>query len=312
MKTHAAFNELSISCEQPQSEAEAIELLERMVATIAKLKKLGFSTLRVNDSFLQQQVLAGLTIHAVILKLQKDARVIWYKALSSPHASVDDDAILQIKVLRIEGSEFEYPEGVVYALVDGTLAVSFDKPFWRISNLSVDVVNESTKTTSNYDLPHASAEIHVMEHVVFASRVTTSIEFHLSPKVSNPLPNTSMSNLLANPTWDAFYDELSSMVVQQKTARLTEMAKQVAYVNGYQFSSDLSSLNQRRFGSLRQIFKSEFVRGRETVYLSTDFENSAGAFEVCDHKGQHRGEWMFSGSMNKHPQHKHDIILTNS
>ena len=150
-----------------------------------------------------------------------------------------------------------------------------------------------------------------MEHIVFASRVTTSVELHLSPKVSNPLPNRPMSDLLANPTWDAFYDDLSSMKADQKTARLKEMAAQVAIVNGYRFSSELSALNQKRFNSLRQIFKSEFLDGRETVYLSTDFENAAGAFEVCDHKGQHHGEWLFSGTMNKNSKNKHDIILAN-
>jgi hypothetical protein len=99
--------------------------------------------------------------------------------------------------------------------------------------------------------------------------------------------------------------------VQQKTARLREIAAEVAFVNGYQFTQELSAINQRRSGGLRQIFAAEYAAGRDAMYLSTDFENAAGAFEVFDFRGHHLGEWLFSGARNKDADSsgRHDISL---
>ena len=60
---------------------------------------------------------------------------------------------------------------------------------------------------------------------------------------------------------------------------------------------------------IRQIFVSIFTVDGHELFLSTDFEKPAGAFEVCDRNGRHLGEWLFSGIQNGAPDTSgsHDI-----
>jgi hypothetical protein len=83
------------------------------------------------------------------------------------------------------------------------------------------------------------------------------------------------------------------------------------FINGYEHSPELSASNSKDARALRQVFVSAFTpQGRE-IYLSTDFEKAAGAFEVCDCEGRHLGEWLFSGKKNREADASggHNIIV---
>jgi hypothetical protein len=68
-------------------------------------------------------------------------------------------------------------------------------------------------------------------------------------------------------------------------------------MNGYQEEDNLSAFNGQLSDSYRQIFSFSLKKGK--LYLSTDFEK--GAFEVCDEKGRHLGELLFSGVWQNKP-----------
>ncbi len=131
------------------------------------------------------------------------------------------------------------------------------------------------------------------------------------PTNDHPLPNTKLSDQLVDGTWSEFYDATSSLGPTEKTARLRQLAAEVAFVNGYEYSQDLSAWNSQRAGAIRQVFVSMFARHGHEFYLSTDVEKAAGALEVCDRRGRHLGEWLFSGRKNGEADTSghHDIIV---
>jgi len=147
------------------------------------------------------------------------------------------------------------------------------------------------------EVPHASHSTHIGSHIRWASRRTCS-EHDLLPSEDRPLPNTKFSDHLVNDDWNTFYSVTSALGPFERTARLHDIALEVAYANGYDYCAELSHRNKQRSNSLRQIFVSAFTPSGRELYLSTDFEKAAGAFEVCDRNGRHIGEWLFSGRKN--------------
>ena len=121
-------------------------------------------------------------------------------------------------------------------------------------------------------------------------------------------PNLSYSNELVNGNWTNFYDEQErkkNFGSGSKEAIIRNIAEKIAIRNFYTFNPAISSNNQRIKKSFRQIF--EAGAGKQKIYLSTDFES--GAFEVCDYRGYHLGEYLFSGKNEKGIDRSHDIIL---
>ena len=79
----------------------------------------------------------------------------------------------------------------------------------------------------------------------------------------------------------------------------------VAEMNGWRYDQNISKLNQNP-GQLRFIFSSDNFVDYATVYLSLDMEGPDLAFELCDKRGRHQGEYSWNGT-HKEPKMKHDI-----
>jgi hypothetical protein len=121
-------------------------------------------------------------------------------------------------------------------------------------------------------------------------------------------PNLSYSDELVNGNWTNFYDEQERKKIfgsGSKEAIIRNIAEKIAIRNFYTFNPAISSNNQKIKKSFRQIF--EAGEGKQKIYLSTDFES--GAFEVCDYRGWHLGEYLFSGKKEKGGDSSHNIIL---
>ncbi len=65
----------------------------------------------------------------------------------------------------------------------------------------------------------------------------------------------------------------------KKIALLRDTAEGVAHINGYDFDPALTAINRAGSTYVRSSDQRS-ASGCETLYLSTDFENAAGAFEV--------------------------------
>jgi hypothetical protein len=126
-----------------------------------------------------------------------------------------------------------------------------------------------------------------------------------NPSSDHPLPGVKFSDMLVDNNWNEFREKLKNP--EEKIGLIKEMAENVAEISGYQFNPKLSSSEQERKKSLRQIF--EAGKGKNKIYLSTDFEK--GRFEVCDHRGKHLGEYRFDGkrSQEADPSGSHDICV---
>lgn len=130
--------------------------------------------------------------------------------------------------------------------VADTLAISFDSDArWRVRQVSLGLEAEVSRSLATFDVRHACLSDHMPSHVRWASRRTISQQ-ELMPTNDHPLPNTKLSDQLVDGTWSEFYDATSSLGPTEKTARLRQLAAEVAFVNGYEYSQDLSAWNSQR------------------------------------------------------------------
>lgn len=127
------------------------------------------------------------------------------------------------------------------------------------------------------------------------------------------LPNLKYSNILlakeslkrfAAQSHADFYDFAGKMAGNEKNAMAIEVGKVIAESNFYKYDDRVSKLNNNS-GQMRNIYS--LKKNGNVVYLSIDTENAA--FEVCDHLGQHQGQFPFDGGDPKEVKSDHGIII---
>jgi len=135
-------------------------------------------------------------------------------------------------------------------------------------------------------------------------------------------PNLEYSNELAKNDWSLFYKSHKTdnekkhfreiFGADDRIALIKIIAHKVANRNFYNYNEELSNYNDLHNHNSKttpyQIFEAGY--GRDRIYLSTDFET--GAFEICDYRGNHKGEYFFNGNLNpnsKDTSGGHDIVL---
>lgn len=93
-----------------------------------------------------------------------------------------------------------------------------------------------------------------------------------------------------------------------KKEELRRIGTLVAEMNAWVYDENITKKN-RNASQMRKIFRSD--SGSKTAYLSIDFENAYGGFEVHDHKGTHQGQIDFKGAYNKKSDlaGHHDIVI---
>lgn len=93
-----------------------------------------------------------------------------------------------------------------------------------------------------------------------------------------------------------------------KYEELERVGSIIAEMNGWKYDELITKKNKNK-GHYRRIFYSRFVS--RLAYLSIDFENPYGGFEVHDHRGKHQGQIDFNGAYNKEADTtgNHDIEI---
>ncbi|TAE11710.1 MAG: hypothetical protein EAZ95_13290 [Bacteroidetes bacterium] len=119
----------------------------------------------------------------------------------------------------------------------------------------------------------------------------------------NYLPLASVSDLLVKGDWQKFRQEIKEKE-SEKMAIISQIGRQVALLNGYSYSKEISDLNKSN-NKKREIY--EAGDGREKIYLSCDFES--GGFEICDFSGTHLGEFGFHGRKTSEAKLDHSIKI---
>ena len=83
------------------------------------------------------------------------------------------------------------------------------------------------------------------------------------------------------------------------------MARQVATNNGWKYDTRISNINSSS-EKIRDIYRAG--DGKQTMFLSVDVEKY-GCFEVCDFRGEHLGEFNFSGKRTQNATAGHNIKI---
>ncbi len=307
----AIFNELSAT-EQATGVHQAIDWIKGLIDVMKSGCRLGFRRLKTRHDFRFHQLTDDERLIDVVSRLDRDRRNLIFSLLSSPYLEpADESAFLSFNVLSVADETRADAEGLLSGYVSDALVISFDTHVrWRTPEIQLGLEYDTTREIRSVDVRHASQATHVGKHIRWASRRSCSVQ-ELTPRNDQPLPNMRFSDQLVNDDWHEFYSETSTLSAPEKTARLRTVAEDIAYMNGYDYCATRSARNSQRSGALRQIFVSKYTRPGHELYLSTDFEKAAGAFEVFDRNGRHLGEWLFSGSKNGDADGsgRHDIIV---
>lgn len=115
------------------------------------------------------------------------------------------------------------------------------------------------------------------------------------PTIEAPLPNKQLCSE---------YTKIREKVIRDGKLDkdiFSKLGKEVAYRNGYVFNEEVTRINS---ASIREIFNS---KTKSRIYLSIDFEK--GAFEVCDYKGDHIGEFSYEGIQTGKAKADHGIKI---
>ncbi len=314
---YSIFNELS--AKEPAKDIHiANQWMNMLIETCKAASITGFKQLRTSDDFIQTFIAHEYTIFDWLNDdtcIDRRLKILLMGLLRSPcieDGIIDEEAYLLMEKICIANGESEEVEGMGIAYLTGTLSISFNShKRWDRTEIPLVytflIENGKPGThTKKVTVKHASKPEHIKELRPWALKLDSPDFESWEPSLDKLLPRVKTSDMLVDGDWNKFREELKKYP-HGKNAIIQEMAKNVAEINGYKYNQELSSHNQKTARSMRLIF--EAGRGNGKIYLSTDFET--GAFEVCDYRGNHLGEYSFNGKRTKQPDHsgKHNIYL---
>ncbi len=311
---YSIFNELSAK-EPAENVHTAREWMKILLETCKTAKELGFRQLKTREDFTQTLIADQYAIYDWLADktcVDSSLKILLRGLIQSPciGSEIDEEAYLLMKKICIDNGEGEDAEGLGVAYLTETLSVSFaSHSRWEQTEIPLIYTfqtenGKSDTKTKNVTVRHACKPDHIETHKSWALKLNRLGSPR--PLSDNPLPSVEFSDMLVSNDWDEFRERLKKYP-KEKNGMIIKMAENVAEINGYKFNPELSSCNQERKDSLRQIF--EAGKGRDKIYLSTDFEK--GAFEVCDYRGKHLGEYSFEGKRTQQADRSgsHDICI---
>lgn len=294
-KDYAVFNERSIGS-VAGGRYQAGGLMRGLLNVMGELIDLGCKRLRTHEAFTSEPVLGGYALADLLDELDHDEREILWRILQSPYLeeSAHEDHYLECNVCEVAREQCDCADGLLCSHILEAIAVSFATHAHWLSHKVEIAFRRGSAEVFRHDVNHASSSDHILANLAWLIQQYADQD-QLQPAHASPLPASSQFGSLIVKDWSTFRRECEELLPQERTARLRQMARTVAELNGYEVNAALSSTNRRAAGALRQIFSCNLPRNGDNLYLSTDFEKAAGVFEVYDHRGRHLGEWLFSG-----------------
>jgi hypothetical protein len=175
---------------------------------------------------------------------------------------------------------------------------SFESSQWKINPISVNWHRDENNIESINIINHWAIN-------TFLDDLLNDFQPDKSnlPSLEKPFPNLNWSDKLVN--LQKFREHFANYPAD-KQATIQTVADRITKINCYKFNQFLSTLNQRISNSYRKIYES-VGDDKRTIYLSVDFEK--GAFELCNHAGEHQGEYQFNGNKSGSAKLDHSIFL---
>ena len=292
---YAIFNELSI---QPPFATHQIanDSIRQLLKTFNEAKSIGFNKIEFEQFYNICLVNPEYTVYnwvndSTVNRTLKEA---FLSVQKSPYSDDSENAYLaENTFIMLEENEVV---GLKIAFARNLLALSFygeDRPIWDTHSISI-----YDEDLNPYTVRHASLPNHISHHKVFFQQLNINLAaWH--PELDNLFPVTGREkdNIWHTVTVPSDKDEM-------KACTLT-MARQVATTNGWKYDRKISNINSSS-QKIRDIYRAG--DGRQTMFLSVDVEKY-GCFEVCDFRGDHLGEFNFSGKRTQDATAGHSILL---
>ncbi len=317
------FNDLSLKYGNInsliKSKIDAIEAVSNFVHTCKKAEEVGFKELRIQAGSIKEYFLyedysigAWLKDKQVEREIKTTFRSL---AVNSPviqPKEVEIDSRFKISdfYVEVDSTEKAYSLGVGSVFFEtGTLSISFlSNEFWRKSKIQLIQFLEDESLNdvveSEIEVFHASLPEHIEENrdeLEDIVRINTDFTGWVPakdffPKLESPKREEEK--------WKKFIAKRDSLSNRDRMAFIEFEGTKVAERNGYQLDSFTTKINRSK-DSKRKVFSFGLQKGK--IYLSIDFET--GGFEVCNYKGEHLGEYRFSGIKEKEADSSHDIEI---
>lgn len=314
------INELSL--EKVRSRAQAIDVLIGLAFVSKYLFTIGFTSIRLYDvnhfktfelsvnfriiEWLKQKKYSSnqelLSSQILKARLDKTSLYDWTEA--------DVALIKECPLITIthKGRE-DFPEGLKIAYLNKTIAVSLlTHPFWDSSTLSLKLTDEvqSILKDDTVIVRHVAKTKHIIAQSDWIAKLQRDglIRQDWDPS-KRIFPNLACSNtLVPNGDWGHFHDlKRKCKSDAEQRALIIRIGEKVAHANFYQLDRRVSALNKGP-GRKRVIYSAG--EGKMKTYLSLDLEK--GGFEVCDHDGNHLGEFFYDGSRTSEAKPDHGIF----
>lgn len=113
-----------------------------------------------------------------------------------------------------------------------------------------------------------------------------------------------LSKITDNDIANEFYEQVMKHKGSQLEAYASIIGGEICRCNYYSFEQKLSSLEQKKVDSLREIY-SIVNKDGHLQFISIDFGH--GMFEFHNENGVHQGEFRFNGTPNKNAAKDHDF-----
>lgn len=313
------LNELSIS--KVSSKEKAIEILQEAIIITRILFSKGFQAIRIGDKhhFLSFELADNFTLYKWLSQNKYSTEK--EKTISQLLRGIitrkdtgwteDEEKIINnypLIAIRLDSGE-ELPDGLKVAYIFNTISISLNTSSkWSSPILNIISLMDSNGITEEIPdtVTHASTVNHLDTHNDWINGLIDSkkLKFDWNPsKILFPFLDYS-NQCVSSLDWNEFRRILRETPQEDKKALIITKAKQVAERNGYTYDQRISDLN-KSYNHIRIIYSAGL--GKEKMYLSCDVEK--GGFEVCNHLGEHQGEYFFDGTIQRGPSPGHGIIV---
>ena len=310
----AFLNDLSVTPEGVVV-ADNWNIIKQLLRVSAELKSYGIILIRVPEDFVNKPVAGTLSLAEHVRNLKGDDKRLLLdfmgNRLENRPSEIENilrneqqDKLEEIAIGKKNSQLLLEAYLTNSACLSLTTHTDFCVDFLKCEYVTLSI--DWGLTSKTVSIENLYSDTSFTSHRSFLSEFKKQITFSKTkwkPK-ERPIWNSEARKIL-----DKLRFPLSPLGFRDKREELMEIGTIVAELNGWRFNAIITKKNKNP-GQLRQIFHSR--NSGNIYYLSIDFENAYGRFELHDYKGNHLGEIAFvdgSSTGTRDTTGNHNIIV---
>jgi len=271
-------------------------IIKRLIDNLSELEKYNIRKVRVPQGFLHLPIANSHSLAHHVQNSTGDKLKLLLGILANRMIVADTEITAQLEEAQIDTVIDVKMAGATSQLL--TEAYVMDCPSVSLGTIDVyrqnflncdfDILTSNNAIISeNIELPNIHNEESFTGHRIFLSNWKQKIAFAKTKwdPQADPIWNDHTATILERCKFP-----LSAQGKKDKKTELREVGTMVAELNAWKYDERVTKKN-RNAGQMRKIFQSK--SGAKDSYLSIDFKNAYGRFELHDHKGKHLREIKF-------------------